>query len=58
MSFETVTLKEYEKKTVNDSNLQECILAPLEKYLEKNNLTSALRITSNGIKARCWCNKV
>ena len=54
MSFETVTLKEYEKKTVNDSNLQECILAPLEKYLEKNNLTSALRITSNGIKARSY----
>lgn len=54
MSFETVTLKEYEKKTVNDSKLQECILAPLEKYLEKNNLTSALRITSNGIKARSY----
>ena len=42
------TLKEYEK--LEKSGIC-CDLAGLEKYLERNNLSSALKITPTGIKA-------
>lgn len=54
MSLKTISLKEYEKKSVNDSDLQTCLLLPLEKYLEKNKLSSAIKISSNSIKARSY----
>ena len=46
----TVQLKEYTK--LSKSKLNCCDLGALEKYLERNNLSSALKITASGIKAK------
>lgn len=46
----TIQLKEYEKK--NKSEIACCDLESLEKYLERNKLSSALKVTASGVKAR------
>ena len=55
MTKNKVELLEYQKiETKNDDCLQNCCLDLLEKYLEKNNLSSALKVTAIGIKATSY----
>ena len=55
MTKNKVELLEYQKiETKNDDCLQNCCLDLLEKYLEKNKLSSALKVTATGIKATSY----
>jgi 5-methylcytosine-specific restriction enzyme subunit McrC len=45
-------IKEYESKS--KAEICNCDLGKLYKYLEANNLSSALKVTPNGIKAKSW----
>ena len=45
-----IQLKEHEKK--NKSEIACCDLVGLENYLERNKLSSALKVTASGVKAR------
>ena len=50
-----VELLEYQKvETRNNDCLQNCCLDLLEKYLEKNDLSSVLKVTVTGIKATSY----
>lgn len=50
-----VKLIEYEKAEVKDNKiLTKCNLTLLEKYLEQNKLSSALKVTPSGVKANSY----
>ena len=48
------TILEYQKIDKATLGIDECQLSGLEKYLEKNNLSSALKVTTTGIKATSY----
>ena len=50
MASNLIQLKEHEKK--NKSEIACCDLESLEKYLERNKLSSALKVTASGVKAK------